>query len=214
SLADELSDRSLDHETAAEEFIAARSGVQGHSEGQTSDAIQARFSMSADQHSARATADFNRATNAAVSGQNLYNTRNMLNALATDFQATWESLTAANMATGGTQPAISAAMASLKAQTESAAAMVGSGFEAAHQTLKEGISKGSELLSAPSFMPPTMPTAGDFGGWGTVPGASPQFANAMGGGMGMGGFDGSPGSLIGTMLSNAPLIAQAATEIG
>src|SRR5699024_7475677 len=125
SLADELSDRSLDHETAAEEVIAARSGVQGHSEGQTSDAIQARFSMSADQHSARATADFNRATNAAVSGQNLYNTRNMLNALATDFQATWEPLTAANMATGGTQPAISAAMASLKAQTESAAAMVG-----------------------------------------------------------------------------------------
>lgn len=161
---------------------------------------------------ARAAAE---AENAALSAQNIFNTKNMLNALAADYQAGHEALTAASISGGGTQMQIEAARAQLKQQAQMAAGMIDGGFQMAHSQLTGATVAGTPMGAAPSMMPPTMPSsAGTMPGWGTVPSVtSPQLAGmpGMAGGQQMTGMQGAgaqPGSLIGHMMQMAPTLME------
>jgi len=153
--------------------------------------------------------------NAALSAQNIFNTKNMLNALAADYQAGHEALTAASISGGGTQMQIEAARAQLKQQAQMAAGMIDGGFQMAHHQLTGATVAGTPMGEAPSMMPPTMPSsAGTMPGWGTVPSVvSQQLAGmpGMAGGqqmMGMQGAGAQPGSLIGHMMQMAPTLME------
>ena len=214
--ADERMQKSVTTATNAGIVDQTRQSIAAsENEGQTISALDASLTLRVGRLGEFSTRYAAQATSLAMDAQNIFNTKNMLNAIAADYQAGHEALTAASISGGGTQAQIEAARAQLKQQAQMAAAMVGGGFQMAHQELTQAAANGQMLNAAPSMMPPTMPmSAGTMPGWGGVPSVTnPQLAGMPGmqGGqqmMGMQGAGSQPGSLIGHAMQMAPTLMQ------
>lgn len=210
-------DRANLFEDTHQEVSENRDVLGDASEGEVSEAILADLATRLDQLSEKQGTSTCLAENAAMESQNIFNTKNMLNALGLDFETKWNALTQANMATGGSQPQIQMMIQVLVTLAEAAAQMISGGFNATHEGINSNIQNQVGMSAPPSMMPPNMTGGGSFDGWGASPMMPAQFANnpafwSNGGNSPMmyGSPSGEPGSLIGSLANAAPGMLQAA----
>ena len=113
-------------------------------QGLGGDALVGKFTEHSGQLAGVAGQMLNQAGSLALSSQNIFNTKTMLNAVADDYQAKWEALTAASISGGGIQATIQAAKAAVLAQAQAASGIVGSAFQSAHTEVTQAISAATD----------------------------------------------------------------------
>lgn len=121
-------------------------------EGLTGDATRKSLTKRSKEFEASATSHMNGAKSLALSSQNIFNTKTMLNAIADDYQSAWEKLTAASMTSGASQPMIQAAKQMLFDSASSASSIVGNAFQGAHDALQTNIMSGSTATMPSSYV--------------------------------------------------------------
>lgn len=157
-------------------------------------------------------------SNSAMEAQNIFNTKNLLNAIALDYEEKADQLMAENIATGGSQPLIQTLIRALQEIALIATQVVQGGSLAAHAALQSNMNSRTPIGAPPSMMPPMLSQmGGGMGGWGMAPGIpasyqDPGFYGMTGTNSPMmyGGGDmytGQPGSLITSLANTAPTMA-------
>lgn len=220
----EISQNRLDRATRLDEAIHDLENdhtlIDGASTGATSDAIKAsvanqiaNFTRDADNARAIAAAT-------AMESQNIFNTKNLLNAIAADYQGKWDQLTAENIATGGTQPMIQQAIEALRTIATVAAQVVAGGFGAAHQEITAQMQARNAMTAAPAMMPPALDSTSMYGGWGACPSIPTQyqtpsfFGSPSSSPMMYGDYGGGVGGLLSSLANAAPQMQAAGGQAG
>lgn len=197
---------------AAEELGATRSDMSSAGKGDMLDSLQSSTGNSGDEFLTQADAAEATAQNTAANAQNLYNTRNILNAIGQDYDDKYAQLVAANMATGGNQEMIAVGKQQLMDLANAATALTSGAYDMSSKQLNQQAVQGMPMSAPPSSMMAPLPSTG------VMPSLPPAYSASpmMMGNPAMAADQSQPGSLIGGLLNQAPQLIDMArnTPIG
>lgn len=198
--------------TAAEELGATRSDMSSAGKGDMLDSLQSSTGNSGDEFLTQADAAEAAAQNTAANAQNLFNTRNILNAIGQDYDDKYAQLVAANMATGGNQEMIAVGKQQLMDLANAATALTSGAYDMSSAQLNQQAVQGMPMAAPPSSMMAPLPSTG------VMPSLPPAYSASpmMMGNPAMAADQSQPGSLIGGLLNQAPQLIDMArnTPIG